>query len=153
MANLSFLNIGIPASNRLVFRNIHTQEITEVAESPAAGGRRADRGVRRRLRILLKVDGQEYEVPDIKHALEVIKAAKEELPEVAQHTALQIVSTGKRIGDARREESKAIEIVEAPSSVRNIIEDRIAEMQRLHWRLVQKRLKELRDEEEVIMLL
>ena len=137
--------------NLVVTRGYGTAGVVPVAAvtTPQVGSV----GRRRRQRILLKIDGQNFEVQSLAVALEIIKAAKAEVPQVARVTAEQIVSQGKRIGEARREEAEAVELVSAPSSVREIIEDRIDEMQRFYWTKVEQYVKALDDDDEEVMML
>lgn len=124
--------------------------VVVVTETTTVG--RAGKRVRIRQRILLRIEGQEYELNSLAEAVALIKAAKKDVPAVARTKAAEIVLSGKRIGDAKREE-KPIEVVSAPSSVKAIIEDRIEEMQRFYWARIAAQVKALEDDDDEIMML
>lgn len=107
---------------------------------------------RKRERIILRIEGQEYLVSDLAKALEIIKAVKKDIPAAAKVEASKIVVSGKSIGEAKKAE-QPIEVVSAPSSVKGIIEDRIAEMERMYWARIAAQLKDLEDDDEDVWLM
>lgn len=116
------------------------------------GGPKPPRPRPRRFRI--RLDDKEYIFATLEDALAFIAKAKKALPSLAPEKALELASTGKRIGDAKREEGRSIEMVEAPSSdTRKILEERLAEVDRTYWQLVAKRLKDIEDDDEDLWLL
>ena len=119
-----------------------------VTAQPGAAGRR-----RRRQKIVLRLNGGEYEVSNLAEVLELVRAAKKDVPDLAKAKAAEIIVSGKRIGDARRDEASSIEVVSAPEAVREVIEDRVAEMERFYWDRIQTHLRALEDDEEDVWLL
>lgn len=116
-------------------------------ETPA--GRRT-----RRRRIILRIDGRLQEVDSLDQVLDVLKAVKKDMPATARAAAQQLVGTGKRIGDAKKEQQHAIEVVEAPYSIKDMVETRLAEVQRLFWKRVAAYMREIdRDDEDVMAVL
>lgn len=121
----------------------------EVAEQAPAGRR-----TRLRKRYRIRLADTEREFATLREALEFISQAKKAVPEIAPEKARDIVLRGSRIGDAKAAEGKTVEVIAAPSSTRNILEDRIAELERYYWALVAKRIRMLqRDDEETLLLL
>lgn len=123
-------------------------------QPPAEEPQQQGAGTRRRIRqrIILRLQGQEYELNSLQEVLQLIKAAKKDVPSAAREKAAQIVLSGKRIGDARKEET-GVEVVSAPSSVREIIDDRIAEMERFYWARIAAQVEALEQDEEDVWLL
>jgi len=116
-----------------------------VTTQTGAGGRR------RRRQIVLRIDGEERSVEDLRAVLAVLREAKKAVPDIARDAAAQIVLSGKRVGDARKSEQHAVQLVSAPASVRSIIEERIAEMERFYWLRVAAHVKALEDDDDEVM--
>lgn len=113
----------------------------------------AGRRVRRRQRIVLRINGELREVDDLEQVLEVLKAVKKDVPQTAREAAAQIVRSGRKIGDARSEQRNAIEVVDAPYSIRDMVQTRLEEVERLFWRRVAANVKALQEDDDDVMML
>lgn len=150
MAFLSFLTVGVPASSRLVYRPVYPQVIVSTGGDVAGGGHARRR---RRERIIVRIDGEEIEVANVTELFRLLHKVKAEISRAARGRASEIIASGKRVADVRPA-APEIEVVEAPAIAREAIDDRIAEMDRMYWTLVQRSVERfLQDEEDVMLLL
>lgn len=117
-----------------------------------AGAGRAGRRTRRRT-IVLRINGERREVEELEQVLDVLKAVKKDVASTAREAAEQIVRTGKRIGEARRDQQHAIEVVEAPFSMRDMIETRLREVERAFWRRVEIEIRAIQEDDDDVMIL
>jgi len=120
-------------------------------QQPTPAGR--SKRKRRLERIVVRINGELIEVSSVDELNAVISSLNEEIPQVAEAKAQQIVKEGIRLSKAKKQE-KQITVVEAPTDARKLIEARIAEMERTYWMLIQARLDEFeRDEEDTWLLM
>ena len=128
--------------------NQATTPVTPVtsAEQPAG------RSLRRRERIVVRLNGELIEVPNVRALFRLLHSVKTEVRAVAKAKAVEIVRDGKRIGEARREEQPP-QVVEAPDTSRLAIEERLDEMDRFYWMTVAKAVRELEQDDEDFFLL
>lgn len=122
-----------------------------VVTTPTETG--AGRRTKRRTRYRIKLDDKEYAFDTLQEALAFIAQAKKAIPAISTEKAAELVSVGRRVGDARKTEAKSVTVVAAPSSTREIVQERIDEMDRLYWALVAKRVADIEDDDEEIWLL
>ena len=110
-------------------------------------------GRRTRRRIVFRINGEIREIDELQQALEVLKSVKKDVPELALQVAETLVKTGQRIGDAKRAQQNAIAVVDAPYSIKDMIQTRLNEIERLLWRKVAAYMKVIEDDDEDVLLL
>src|SRR5262245_51348375 len=110
---------------------------------------RKKKGVRYRLRF----DDEIYEFTSLKEANEFLAKAKRTLPEFAPAKAVEIASSGESLSDAKAADKASLAVVDAPDATRAQLEARIADMQASYGRMIERKLREIEEDDEEVMLL
>lgn len=121
------------------------QQVSRARPPSVGAGRRRKTSQR----IIARVNGELVEIGSVEELFRLLHKVKNDIPQIAEEKAVEILRTGKRIGEAR-----SIEIIEAPARAKAVIEDRLEEMDRYYWKIVAKAIARIeQDDEEVILLI
>lgn len=125
-----------------------TTPIPPVTVAPQGAGSRR----KKRIRYRIKLDEKEYSFDMLQQALSFVKQAKRIVPEIAPDKAQDIILRGIKVAQAK-DENSGLEVIEAPSSTRAIVEDRISELERYYWALVARKVEEIEEDDREVWLL
>lgn len=101
----------------------------------------------------MQIDGELIQVDSVEELFRLLRSLKRELKPVAIEKAKDIVLSGKVIREARKEAKTQVSVVSAPTRAIAAIEDRINEMDRYYWSLINKAVKDLQDDDEEVWMM
>ena len=112
----------------------------------------AGRPRRRTTRLLVKINGEIIEVGSVAELFKILHELKKEVPKAAAEKASEIIGRGVKVSEARLPQT--IEILEAPQTAKLELQNRINEIDRFYWSMVEKAYnRAAEDEEDMILLL
>jgi molecular chaperone DnaK (HSP70) len=108
---------------------------------------------RRRHRILVKIDDEIVEIESVDQLFKMLHELKSDIKEVAQEKAAELVKSGRKVAQARKETPKPVEVLEAPQRARDAIEERLTEMDNYYWSMVRRAFMAIEEDDEDFFIL